>query len=336
MKRKRRPIAIVFSDIHFNNWKAFNEDGKRINHSIRALDEIADKCVRLSKGSKPLPLWFAGDLMHHPFKVDNLLWNQVASALESRVFSRDIEMYAISGNHDQCERNTFTSASPTWLNGFHELKRGKFHLVDFRYADCGPYRIFGIPYLKNNKGFVEVLEKFKPWLSGRLTNILLIHTDIPGAEDCSNRVIEKVQGLPVNLKKALKPFRLVFNGHIHKPQVNIPDKLITVGSPIHQTKSDEGVEMGYWIVYDNLTYKFKPLRGYPKFITLPKGENAPDDKNFYLKKPAILKEEKKESLIKSQDRLKMGKKYCEIKKATKAQRKALIEILNQTYEVVNF
>jgi DNA repair exonuclease SbcCD nuclease subunit len=334
---RKKPFAIAFSDIHFNKWKSHNKDGKRIFQSIKALGEIADQCIFLGSKEKPLPLLFSGDLMHHPFKVDNDLFNQVSSALESRVFSRGIKTYAISGNHDQCERNTFTHASPTWLNGFAELKKGQFNLVDFGYADHNNYRIFGIPYLKDNNGFAEALQKMEQWLDCKVFNILLIHTDLPGAVDCSNRTIESVDGLPLNLKKAFKKFNLVLNGHIHKPQVNIEGKLITIGSPIHQVKSDEGEKMGYWIIYSDCSYEFKPLKGYPRFITLDEDQDEPDDKNYYIKTPKLFVEEKSNTpIMKSSDRVGIAKSFCKTKGATEVQTKLLIEILNQTYELTTF
>jgi len=184
---------------------------------------------------------------------------------------------------------------------------------------------------------MESLEQLDQYTRGSNFNILMIHTDIPGAEDCSNRVIEKVDGLPAKLKRAFKKYRLVLNGHIHKPQVNIKGKLITLGSPIHQVKSDAGEKMGYWVIYNDASYMFNRLKGYPRFINLKAGKEPKEDRNFYITKPKLrVESEDAVDFTNTEDRIGIGNKYCKVNKATKEQQKALVTILNQTYEITNF
>jgi DNA repair exonuclease SbcCD nuclease subunit len=71
----------------------------------------------------------------------------------------------------------------------------------------------------------------------------------------------------------------VFNGHIHKHQ--IINNIITIGSPLQQTFSEEGNQK-YFIHYSKRSYKKIPLNAV-KFNTLKslKEIDKIDDKNYY-------------------------------------------------------
>ena len=52
----KKPIAIVFSDLHINNWSRFNEDKKRTLEQFRVLSILGKKSKKYN-----VPILFCGD-----------------------------------------------------------------------------------------------------------------------------------------------------------------------------------------------------------------------------------------------------------------------------------
>ena len=48
----KKPIAIVFSDLHINNWSRFNEDKKRTLEQFRVLSILGKKSKKYMKYQK--------------------------------------------------------------------------------------------------------------------------------------------------------------------------------------------------------------------------------------------------------------------------------------------
>lgn len=135
--------------------------------------------------------------------------------------------------------------------------------------------VYGVPYIDNNVGLSEYLKKLE--LDKSKKNILLLHTDYPGAKDTDGREIDSVENLNVNV---LNKFDLVLCGHIHKPQ-RLSKKVYMIGAPNHQRRTDRDCELGYWKIYEDLSLKFVPLKNFPKFIDVEREEDIKDDGNYY-------------------------------------------------------
>lgn len=264
MENHKKPIALAFSDLHINMWNHFNEDNQRTLNQFRVLHILKEKCIEYN-----IPALFLGDLFHTPLNIDNELLNLTIHKFN--IF-KDWKCYCISGNHDMKFMNSFTKPSISWLNSFPSLINLDFKSIEFKSVV-----IYGIPYINNNIGLDRYLFKLIKNLDKSKKNILLMHSDFPGAEDTNG---SKLNSSDFNIK-LLEKFNLVLMGHIHKPQ-KLSKNIIMVGAPIQQRRTDRNCSMGYWIIYNDLTTEFINLSNkFPKFIDVESQEMINDDGNYY-------------------------------------------------------
>lgn len=87
----KKPIAIVFSDLHINNWSRFNEDKKRTLEQFRVLSILGKKSKKYN-----VPILFCGDFFHKPETMDQ----ELAEICYNEINKLDLRIRAISGNHD--------------------------------------------------------------------------------------------------------------------------------------------------------------------------------------------------------------------------------------------
>ena len=73
----KRVLAIVFSDLHINDWSKFNQDNKRTQDHFRVLSLIKEACLKYE-----CPALFCGDLFHKPENISNSLLSQVFGAFD--------------------------------------------------------------------------------------------------------------------------------------------------------------------------------------------------------------------------------------------------------------
>ena len=253
----RKVIAIAFSDLHINLWDKFNTDNKRTLNHIEVLSRIKDVCVQ-----KNIPALFCGDLVHKPENMDNELMDLILKPLIG--LGGDWDCFSISGNHDFCKNNSKNNQSPSWVNTFSTIVPW-FTCIDWSskpIVSKGKQiaMVHGIPYLDHNLKLSEHVKSIK--LSEDVPNILLLHTDYPGAKDNDGRVVDSVENLNIN---TLNRFDLVLCGHIHKPQ-RLSKKVYMVGAPMQQRRTDSKSKLGYWEVYSDMSMVFVPLKGFPEFI----------------------------------------------------------------------
>lgn len=270
-----KPIAIVFSDLHINLWNKFNEDNKRTLNNFRVLSVIKNIC----KANGNIPALFCGDLFHKPENIENELLEMVEDKFST--LNGKFKCYAISGNHDMSHTNTFDKPSPSWVKTF-SYYHNWLKCIDFKseWISDGKkdnnIRIIGVPYLDHNKGLSEYLKDIS--IDSKDVNILMLHTDYPGAKDTDDREIGSVENLNLNI---LNRFDLVLCGHIHKPQ-RLSKKVYMIGAPLQQRRTDRNCKLGYWELYPDLSMKFKELNGmFPKFIDVESEDEIKDDGNYY-------------------------------------------------------
>lgn len=290
----KQVIAIAFSDLHINNWSRFNANGERTQNSFRVLSLIKEQCIK-----HKCPALFCGDLFHKPESIDISLLSQV----QKNFYKLDgkWKMYAISGNHDMINTNSFDNPQESWmsiLSGWY----GFLHNLDFqRYITQG-ICLYGIPYIDHNLDLNEKLKAIK--LENGTKNILLLHSDYPGAKNADGEEIGTVENLNMNL---LQKFDLVIMGHIHLPQ-RLGKKVIMIGAPYQQSRSDKEGKFGYWEIYEDLKAKFIEL-DFPKFIDVESEDQIKDDGNYYTviakqetkleEQPVITRDLSKRNLVKS-------------------------------------
>lgn len=279
MGKSKKVIAIAFSDLHLNIWAKFNKNNERTLTGFKVLSRIVDECEKLN-----VPALFCGDLFHKPENIDQDL------AILFKDFLKELykhhpkfKCYAIEGNHDLKSVNILDPKDIKKQG----IKRGWISLFeDSRLITLSPktpaamlthsgHIIHGVPYIDHNLGLNEYLKTLR--LTEGFKHILLLHTDYSGAQDTDGRVVDSVENLNMNI---LNRFDLVLCGHIHKPQ-RLSKKVYMIGAPIQQRRTDKDCKMGYWKVMEDLSMKFVPLEGFPKFIDVATQEEVKDDGNYY-------------------------------------------------------
>lgn len=313
-------IAIVFSDLHINLWAKFNENNKRTLDSFRVLSIIKEECKKYQ-----CPALFCGDFFHKPENMDSELMEVVYEEFTKlKLKESGIEMYAISGNHDIKKVSKIGTKPFSWI---WFLDQFGIRNLDYNKTIIGnrdAYRVYGVPYIDNNIGLSEYLKK----LNLKDKNILLLHTDYPGAKDTDGREIDSVENLNVNI---LNRFDLVLCGHIHKPQ-RLSKKVYMIGAPNHQRRTDRDCKLGYWKVYEDLSLKFVPLKNFPKFVDVESEEDIKDDGNYYtvLPKKTSNLVNTNHKITKQLSKKALAKKYLKEKGITEQNKKELlIDILKK-------
>lgn len=309
----KRVIAIAFSDLHINDWSKFNTENSRTLNGFSVLHRIAKLCDRYK-----CPALFCGDLFHKPELMTQELRNITDRELSK--LPSTFKCYAINGNHDLYQVNSPTNRKEGWV---HILSRQFpwLTVVDFRTVEFPKlgFNIHGVPYIDHNQGLGEYLKNVK-------TDILLLHTDYPGATDTDGRIVDSAENLNINM---FKPYKLVLIGHIHKHQ-RLGKKIYMVGAPQQQRRTDRNCEMGYMKIYEDFTCSFVPFDDYPKFIDVESQEEVKDDGNYYTVVPKTSREVKQteHKITKQLSKKKLARLYMKQKgDQNKSRRKLLTKIL---------
>lgn len=295
-------IALAFSDLHLNEWSKFNNGNRRLKDGLSVITTLQKKAKKAK-----VPILFPGDMFH----LNKYLTNGLLAEVLPYFNKLRVDIYAIDGNHDQSEANSSEHTSPSYIRTFAKIFK-RFHEVNFKSIDLGPFVLHGIPYLTHNIGFEEAIKAIK-LVEGK-QNILMIHTDLHNAKDTDGREVNSVTNIPTNMSDVFQRFSLVLSGHIHKPQV-LGSNIIMLGAPNQQRRTDMNCKMGYWEIYSDNSYKFRRLKNLPVFKDLKPGE--PDDGfNFCTlakEKKTISGETIEVSFSNTTNRSKLSKRYCKEK-----------------------
>lgn len=275
----KRVIAVAFSDLHINDWSKFNQDNKRTLNHLRVLSLIKKACWEYK-----CPALFCGDLLHKPENISNTLLHYVLrsfSKLDAASKIKPFNIYCISGNHDESQvvkAKALGEEGPiSWVSNLAKI----FHFIkciDFNheYIKSSNIDVYGIPYLDHNLGLNDYVKSLK--LNPEHKNILLLHTDYPGAKDTDGTEVNTSENLNINL---LGKFNLVLIGHIHKPQ-RLSKNTYIIGASLQQRRTDKDCDLGYWKIYEDLSMEFVSLSEYfPKFIDVDSEDKIKDDGNYY-------------------------------------------------------
>lgn len=266
-------IAIAFSDLHINLYAKFNEGNKRTLDSFRVLSIIKEQCKKYQ-----CPALFCGDFFHKAENMDSELMEIVYEEFSKlKLKESGIEMYAISGNHDIKKISRVGIKPFSWIRLLEQFGIKNLDYSKTIIGNKDVYTVYGVPYIDNNVGLSEYLKKLK--LKDK--NLLLLHTDYPGAKDTDGREIGSVENLNVNV---LNRFDLVLCGHIHKPQ-RLSKKVYMIGATNQQRRTDRDCKLGYWKIYSDLSMQFVHLKQFPKFIDVESEDEIKDDGNYYTVLP---------------------------------------------------
>ena len=320
-------LGIAFSDLHCHQFAAFNNhpSGTRLHFCLEVLKKIG----KIAEGLN-IPVFFCGDLYHTPKELSNLTNSSTLLTYQKFFDEKGINFFAISGNHDMSERNSIDRRSPSHLESFQIFKT--FYLLDKKPEKLESLDIYGIPYMDNDRDVLTLIKEYRKKINPKKHNILLLHRDLPGAKTPAGFEAKEYHHLNTDLEKLFTGFNTVLVGHIHKPQ-RLGKNIIMLGSPIHQIKSDEGTEMGCWLIYDDKQV-FKSFNEYfPTFITPQEEGGEYPAKDYILempKKVIVEKDSNKKEFNLSNSRKKLAKSYLNHKKVEdKRKRKALIKTLKE-------
>ena len=321
MGKDKKALAIIYSDVHLDLYHKYNKGYTRTLNGISVMKEVKLKAKLLK-----VPTLFAGDLISKEKFISNRLLSLILPPLYKIWGSEKYPTIGITGNHDQCDENTLEYTSPSYVKTFSEIFKGLF-CIDNYSMDYGKLRIHGIPYLTHNLGLHTAIKERIKAIDSKQINILLLHTTLPGSQDNDGR--EQDSNISKRTMKLLKKFDIVFVGHIHKP-MKLGKNVYQVGAPNHQRKTDREQDLGYCILYNDLSVEYIHLDKYPKFVELDYEENNPDTKNYYYNKSKVkvANSDKIGSYSDTTNHVKLAKTYIKEKGIKdKAKKRALINIL---------
>lgn len=321
----KKLLFYAYSDVHHNVWATHNDMGKRTLAVIEFVKKLEKKAAK-----EEVPLLFAGDFVHKPKAISNRLFG----LLTKYVMQSPAKVIGITGNHDQSEQNNAEHHSPSFWSSFCSLNP-KWVNLDWSCYDSGRFKVWGIPFISGNRDYDRIMAMLNEEAAEcKKTSVLLIHTDLPGAQTPSGFVVDDHDNIPDNLDSIFSNFDLVLAGHIHRP-AKITRKVYMLGAPYHQETSDEGCEMGYWACYKKgktLSLEFTPS-GLPEFKTLAADVDPPDDYHLYLRANIDTPEEGGEDnseFSQLHDRKALAKSYIHRKGITDKQKlKALLGLLSR-------
>ena len=319
---KKKPLLVVYSDIHYHVYNQYNEGDRRVKDAMKA-----QKLIKLESEKLKVPTLFVGDLFQNEKVLTNKLLSYTLPHFKKIWGAKGQPTYAISGNHDQSEQNTLDHKSPSYVDTLSKIFPGLICMDHNSVKLTDSLHLHGIPYLTHDMGLLDSIKAIK---KGKGLNVLMLHTTLPDSQDTDGRRME-TDTIGNKVMKALKTFDLVVVGHIHKP-MEIGNNILQVGATNHQRKTDKNCDLGFWIIYNDLSRKFIPL-DLPKFKELEKGEDIPDNKHFYYYKESKVEITKTDISPKKfsdlSDRTKLAKNYIKTKgeKVSKEKQEALVNAL---------
>lgn len=331
--KNKKPLFVAYSDIHHNLWNQFNENDKRIYVS-KGVENI----IFLEARDLKVPILFSGDIIHTELTVSNKLLSYILPHYK-KLEHYGVTWYGISGNHDQCEINTYESRSPSYVKTFSQVYN-YMNCLDFKVKVIKENKVIliGIPYITHDVGMLKHMKKSVKSIAEEYRDfkkILMLHTTLPKTRDTDGRLIQTNSIGNKEMKFMKNNFDLVLTGHIHKP-MKFSKKIIQLGATNQQRKTDKECDLGYWIIYNDMSAEFVPINA-PRFIELEPGESKPKGDDFYYNK-VIEKNHKPVQLLETNqefndinNKKKIAKAYLnEVGEKDKTKRLKLISVLKDS------
>lgn len=248
---------LFFSDLHLGTGVFKGRSGRQamLDLGCMILTQVLQKARDLNA-----KVMFGGDWFDQPLNVNIEALNASIEILNR--FS-DIEIFAISGNHDLCTKAVF---DPDDDGDYRYPKTALWPLAqacsNFKLMDNEKFATnfnrtyWFVPYFNSGWDFNNYLD----WIlhcyqdSSMTRNILIMHQTPQG----------NALNLPADVDMDGYKFDWVMCGHIHKPSQF--GNLIVMGNPYQRDAGDFG--QGKFIyLYDTETNDFEPIQlDYPKVV----------------------------------------------------------------------
>lgn len=235
--------AVVFSDLHAHSYKAHNDDeDKRLGNCLKVLNIVFNYAHKNGIAY----IIFGGDLYDRQQTLPTKVVNGVLNRFKE-LFDRypDVWFLAISGNHDHATRNTIERPAVTALQHLADVFP-KFVLLDnehatlYRMTNVPSVRLHGVPYYEIPQHLEQAVQ-CRTTPGDGLKEILLCHQTPKGL------LPDMVQYDIDSADPILDRFDFVMSGHIHTGG-RLTDKWLSLCSPLHRDKGDEGQERGFYVI----------------------------------------------------------------------------------------
>lgn len=227
MKKNRKPIAVLISDVHY---------------SLPTL-EVADKAMNMAiehANRLNVRLIIAGDL--HDTKAN--LRGECVKKLMDTLNKCVIMPHILVGNHDKINEKS-TDNSLDFLRSLAYITDQPVSLMDFE-----EYLL--VPYLSDTKFFDTLGE----WARKISSNLVIMHQGVVGSETG-----DYLRDRTAIHKEQLSGLRCI-SGHYHRRQTfDLPEggKFDYIGNPYTLSFSEANdPEKGYQILYDDYSLEFVP------------------------------------------------------------------------------
>lgn len=318
--KDKEVIAIVFSDLHISDWA---KDKSRLDTALKIFKKLSKRASKLN-----IPLIHCGDILHKPENLDQDLLYKIQNSFKY-ISKYKPTFLSISGNHSIKKLSLIKENPISWdslLSNYYEW----WQCLDYKSFTYKDFIFYGVPYVDHNLGLSEYLKNLP--LDNSKKNILLLHTEYPGAKDTDGRVLNSAENINVNI---LSRFDLVLCGHIHKFQ-RLTKKIYMVGAPYQQRRTDKKCSMGYLKIFSDLSVKFIALKNNPKFIDVESQDEVKDDGNYYTVVPKVnnLIKDLNHNITKQVSKNKLVHRYLKVKGIKdKNKKNLLIKILKESEDL---
>lgn len=214
---------IIFSDLHAHDFTDYKEG--RLELICKVLSQILHD-ARTSKS----PVLFTGDIVHKFGYIPTIVTISLVKVFEQ---FKDVEIYAISGNHDQATKNFISARSVSFIEVLAEVFPN-IHCIDYQQVQVGSFVVTGVPYMTSSNDFYSFMKVAVKYENSILlchqTPTRLFNSFIPTQIDIDHECFDK--------------FDMVFMGHIHRFQ-DFGRNRFMVGNPLLQDAGDVGDAKGY-------------------------------------------------------------------------------------------
>lgn len=266
---------ILFSDIHFHEYKPFSKPttggiGSRFQWTLQAINTIFDYALT----NEIKHVFFLGDLFHQRTIMYSVVFDRVTECIE-KAKEAGLEIHAMLGNHDYIYNSDTSSSIVRRIRGLDVIDEPTLYTLTDRgeTIGCMPFRFKTAKLKEDLQELNQAVQQAYPFTSPQLTHLLLGHFEISGAAVHDEYVLSEVTD-----KEEFEGllFKHIFSGHVHKRQIlatNNGQVIEYIGTPLQHTFNNEGCPYGF-VVYDfngetkSTHISLGDIADFPEFVTV--------------------------------------------------------------------
>ena len=263
---------LYFTDLHAG---LSRREAKGRHSKLSWAKRVICECFKQADERDIGTIVFGGDLYDVSYAPPIEVVNEITASFADELAQySDINVYAISGNHDFASTNRFEQGCTS--SGESALKHLFFSFDNFHFMDwdqsfnCGDNLIVGVPWFRIPADFEKYLDTLlvsDTFQKHKGKKVLVIHQTPKGVlPDCAPYDVDPADD-------RFSWFDLVLCGHVHERK-HLSDKFILGGSVMQHNFGEGGQDKGFWIVDSDAKASFVPIDFTPKYYTLDKDSNG--------------------------------------------------------------